>query len=77
MARERECKVCNIAAGLGVATSICHQMNYASLDCEKLKEDVIQGKLGFFDFMEILKKKAEPKERVMLEELERLAKSSE
>ena len=76
--KDEECKICNIAAGLSVATSICHQIKkYASdLDCEKLKEEVIQGRLEFSDFIKMLKEKARLEERELVEEVERLVEES-
>ena len=77
MAKKDECRICNLAAGLGVATNICHQMTYANLDCEKLKEEVIQGRLEFFDLTKMLKERAKSEEKKMIEEIERLVGASE
>lgn len=77
--KDEECKACNIAAGLGVATTLCGQIKKYTpdLDCEKLKEDVIQGRLEFSDLTKMLKEKARPKERELVEEIERLVEAGE
>ena len=72
---EEECEECKLSVGVGMALNVCNTLNYK--DCDKLYDEVIEGKKDMDEVVDILIARTEEgEEHEMLKEVKRMMHTS-
>jgi len=72
---EEECEECKLSVGVGMALNICNTLNYK--DCNRLYDEVIEGKKDMDEVVDILIARTEEgEEHEMLKDVKRMMHTS-